>query len=343
METRLGLKSLDSKPERASPLSIDDAARRLADEARRPLDRCAEALKHALLAFSLPEKDRGVAEGAPEPLFAFKLHQFISGAGRLYTTLDPSGSRTVTFDGQRFDPTNPEKRLFATHFCRKCWQELHPVTLMVAEGAKRFEKREIDDIPANGDDDAHDETSKWGFLMPEPVDGAFEFGGRDEDYPELLARGNGRRRPAPQADLSQEQGGAFYGPAGWQVRSWRHLGGLMIIEAALLWVMVTAPADCSKGCKPPTAGSRYRSLRACEKSKVGMIQHMLKYNAYQRPPAIPRAACVYRGGKYPLWRLGRRPQPWKVLEREEQARKAAPPVLKEPPRLIIRRGKEIDS
>lgn len=117
----------------------------------------------------------------------------------------------------------------------------------------------------------------------------------------------------------------------------------MIIEAALLWVMVTAPADCSKGCKPPTAGSRYRSLRACEKSKVGMIQHMLKYNAYQRPPAIPRAACVYRGGKYPLWRLGRRPQPWKVLEREEQARKAAPPVLKEPPRLIIRRGKEIDS
>jgi len=92
VETRLGLKSLDSKPERASPLSIDDAARRLADEARRPLDRCVEALKHALLAFSLSEKDRGVAGGLPDPLFAFKLHQFISGAGRLYTTLDPSGS-----------------------------------------------------------------------------------------------------------------------------------------------------------------------------------------------------------------------------------------------------------
>jgi hypothetical protein len=199
VETRLGLKSLDSKPERASPLSIDDAARRLADEARRPLDRCAEALKHALLAFSLPEKDRGVAGGAPEPLFAFKLHQFISGAGRLYTTLDPSGSRTVTFDGQRFDPANPEKRLFATHFCRKCWQELHPVSLIVAEGAKRFEKREIDDIPANGDDDAQGEMSQWGFLMPEPVDGPFDFGGRDEDYPdswiEETAAGELRLKP----------------------------------------------------------------------------------------------------------------------------------------------------
>src|SRR5262249_57434897 len=98
-----------------------------------------------VLAFSLSEKDRGVAGGVPEPLFAFKLHQFISGAGRLYTTLDPSGSRTVTFDGQRFDPTNPEKRLYATHFCRKCWQEHHPVTLIADDGAKRFEKREIDD------------------------------------------------------------------------------------------------------------------------------------------------------------------------------------------------------
>lgn len=117
----------------------------------------------------------------------------------------------------------------------------------------------------------------------------------------------------------------------------------MIIEAALLWVMVTAPADCSKGCKPPSAGTRYRTLRACEKSKAGMLQKLVLMNAYKKPFALPRAACVYRGGKYPLWRLGRRPQSWKVLEREEQARKAAPPALKQPPKLIIRRGKEIDS
>lgn len=184
VETRLGLKSPNGKPERASPLSINDASQRLADESKRPLDHCAEALKRALLAFSLPEKDRGVSGGGAEPLFAFKLHQFISGAGRLYTTLDPSGSRTVTFDGQIFDPGHPEKRLFATHFCRKCWQEHHPVTLITSDGAKRLGKREIDDIPANDEDDAIGEVSQWGFLMPEPVDGPFDFGGRDEDYPD---------------------------------------------------------------------------------------------------------------------------------------------------------------
>lgn len=183
VETRLGLKSLDSKPERASPLSISDAADRLAKEAKRPLETASAALKNALLSFSLPEKDRGVAGGSSEPLFAFKLHQFISGAGRLYTTLDQSGSRTVTFDGQIFDPTNPEKRLFATHFCRNCWQEHHPVMMITSDGAKRVEKREIDDIPAVEDDDQN-ERSQWGFLMPEPVDGAFDFGGRDEDYPD---------------------------------------------------------------------------------------------------------------------------------------------------------------
>lgn len=184
VETRLGLKSLESKPERASPLSISDASQRLSEEAKRPLEAAAEALKNALLAFSLPEKDRGVSGGSSEPLFAFKLHQFISGAGRLYTTLDESGSRTVTFDGQIFDPAHPEKRLFATHFCRNCWQEHHPVTMITMDGATRAEKREIDDIPANEDEAADGEKSRWGFLMPEPVDGPFEFGGRDEDYPE---------------------------------------------------------------------------------------------------------------------------------------------------------------
>lgn len=183
VETRLGLSSPHGKLERATPRSISDASQLLADESKRPVDRCADALKRALLAFSLPEKDR-VAGGGEDPLFAFKLHQFISGAGRLYTTLDPSGSRTVTFDGQIFDPGHREKRLFATHFCRKCWQEHHPVTLITSQGAKRFEKREIDDIPGGDEEADLGEARQWGFLMPEPVDGPFDFGGRDEDYPD---------------------------------------------------------------------------------------------------------------------------------------------------------------
>ncbi len=93
-------------------------------------------------------------------------------------------SRTLTFDGQIFDPDHPENRLFATHFCRNCGQEHHPVMLRDADGTPRFEKREIDDVPLNEDDDPDGPGGRWGFLMPEPVDGQFDFQGRDEDYPD---------------------------------------------------------------------------------------------------------------------------------------------------------------
>lgn len=199
VETRLGLKYEGSKPVRATPLSIKEAAELLAKEASREPEKCAEALRYALLIFSQKELDRVTGGGSDEPLFAFKLHQFIAGAGRLYSTVDPSGSRTITFDGQIFDPDNPDKRLYPVHFCRKCGQEHHPVLLRTEDGETRFEKREIDDVPVDGDSDDGQPVDRWGFLMPEPVDGEFTFGGRDEDYPELwlepTASGDLRLKP----------------------------------------------------------------------------------------------------------------------------------------------------
>lgn len=186
VETRLGLRELHRKPLRAYPLSLKDAARRLAKDSGCSDGQCEAALKNALLSFSLTERGRGHPAGEDEPLFAFKLHQFISGAGRLYATLDPSGARTVTFDGQVFDPDHREKRLFSVHFCRRCGQEHHPVTRIQSLEGERFEKREIDDVPADDEADPEGVTEIWGFLMPEPVDGdPFTFQGRDEDYPEL--------------------------------------------------------------------------------------------------------------------------------------------------------------
>jgi hypothetical protein len=200
IETRLGLKYVDSKPVRATPLSIKEAAELLAEDAQRDPEQCRDALRYALLVFSQSERDRGVPGGCDDPLFAFKLHQFISGAGRPYATVDPAGERTVTFDGQIFDPDHPDKRLYPVHFCRKCGQEHHPVMLREDSGQERFEKREIDDVPLEDDSDADEAAGRWGFLMPEPVDGEFSFTGRDEDYPdlwlELTASGELRLKPS---------------------------------------------------------------------------------------------------------------------------------------------------
>jgi hypothetical protein len=124
--------------------------------------------------------------GSERPFFAFKLHQFISGAGRLYGTIEAAGLRTLRFDGQQFDPTAPKKRLYAFHFCRNCGQEFHPVKIGpgLDLGRQLVVARDIEDVPASQDDDDDDEQERFGFLMPEPEDEEFRFEGRPEDYPE---------------------------------------------------------------------------------------------------------------------------------------------------------------
>ena len=192
IETRVGLKNVEQKPERANPIPLADAARSLAVDSGVSEEDCKTALRNALMALSTPEVNRGVRDGTNDSLFAFKLHRFFSGAGRLYATLRPDVERDVTTTGQIFNPKDQEERLYPVHFCRNCGQEFHPVTLRAEDGRDCFEKREIDDIPVEPDED--DEGAEWGFLMPEPVDSAFN--GDDTDYPEswLEVAKNGAKR-----------------------------------------------------------------------------------------------------------------------------------------------------
>ena len=194
VETRIGLKNVETKPERAKPIALEQAAALLSDESGADLDTCTKALREALIGYSVPEMDRVADSDEPAPLFAFKLHQFVAGAGRLYTTLRAEGQRSVTFSGQIFNPEQENERLYPTHFCRNCGQEFHPVTLRKSGSQDVFEKREIDDIPV--EDDESDDDADWGFLMPEPDDADFTFTGADEDYPDawLEERANGEKR-----------------------------------------------------------------------------------------------------------------------------------------------------
>ena len=197
VETKIGLKNVETKPERAKPISLEDASNSLSQDSGLPVELCATALRETLIGYSIAEKDRVAGSQEHSPLFAFKLHQFVAGAGRLYMTLRPEGHRDVTFSGQIFNPINEEERLYPTHFCRSCGQEFHPVTLRNYDGMEVFEKREIDDIPVDGDED--DEGADWGFLMPQPNDDEFTFSGKDEDYPDawLDEKPNGEKRLKP--------------------------------------------------------------------------------------------------------------------------------------------------
>lgn len=178
IELQIGLEE-GQKLSRRTPTTLADAAQRLAEFTGIAPTICRLRLQEMLCLMSKPSSQRG---GIGERAFlAFKLHRFISGAGQIYSTLKPDGERKITLDGQRFDPDEPDARLYPMFFCRRCGQEFHPVTLTPEVGVMRALARPIDETPLD------DENSEFraGYLVPlRDGDEDFRFNGNPEDYPE---------------------------------------------------------------------------------------------------------------------------------------------------------------
>lgn len=202
VETNLGVKPASDKDKswvRAAPTTLTDASNRLSKQSGRPVADCTAALQKLLLLSSTPESNR-TGTGSERSFFGFKLHQFISGAGIAYSTLEPAGTRVVTVDGQQFLPKAPAKRLYPLYFCRKCGHEYHPVKRVLDGGRWHFQQRSIDDAPPEKPDDeepteasAESNRDEFGFLT---LHGSLAFDDRDEDYPETWldfdAQGNAK-------------------------------------------------------------------------------------------------------------------------------------------------------
>jgi hypothetical protein len=178
VELEIGLEDAQQL-KRRPPATLTEAAERLAKQTKRDEKRCRSQIQAILMMMSRPSSERG-GDG-DRAFLAFKLHRFISGAGHVYTTLHGPGRRRVTLDGQRFDPEDPEARLYATFFCRSCGQEYHPVTLTDDGSISQALPRPIDETPL--EDSSEDEVA--GYLMPEPEnDATYSFSGEPADYPD---------------------------------------------------------------------------------------------------------------------------------------------------------------
>ena len=212
VETRLGVtfSEPDQRWIRSPPLTLSEATAELARDAGRPPAACEQALRQLLLISGKPERERtGDPEaGGPDPsgrsFFPFRLHQFISGAGYAYATLEPPGRRSVTVEGQQFLPgTTDDRRLYPTHSCRECGQEYHPVRIASGEGRRIALARSIDDAPVTAKDEKPaeqpPEADDYGFLTMQPQDVGFTFADDHEDYPESWretdAAGGARLKP----------------------------------------------------------------------------------------------------------------------------------------------------
>jgi ATP-dependent helicase YprA (DUF1998 family) len=87
--------------------------------------RCIRAIKECLLAGYKAEPD-------PEtrfPVFAFRLHQFLSRGEAVYASLEREDQRYITVHGQQFVPGDRSRILLPLVFCQECGQEYYSVRM----------------------------------------------------------------------------------------------------------------------------------------------------------------------------------------------------------------------
>ncbi|NEE01152.1 DEAD/DEAH box helicase [Phytoactinopolyspora halotolerans] len=103
---------------RRSPRTIVESAETLARVTGEPLESCATAIRATLLAGSR------IRDGETNrPLFAFRLHQFLSKGGTIFATAEREDVREITTQYQVVLSGEPERRLFPLAFCRECGQD----------------------------------------------------------------------------------------------------------------------------------------------------------------------------------------------------------------------------
>lgn len=151
---------------------VQAASEKLAKDAGCPIDVARSGLQRFLVAAHEVKTPQG------RPPFAFKLHQFISGPGKVLATLEAPGVRHITLDAQRFAPGRQGEgvHLYPVHFCRDCGQEYLPVW-QSKQASASYSPREIDDVTADDNEDVH-----YGFLCP--ADPMLPYRGDIEDLPE---------------------------------------------------------------------------------------------------------------------------------------------------------------
>ncbi|MCS6884175.1 MAG: DEAD/DEAH box helicase [Acidobacteriota bacterium] len=117
LEYELGIEQeAGGRLKRRVPRPLSEIAGQLSEVTGIDSQSCAKALRDLLVVGSTPANGSG-------PLFAFKLHQFISQGGTLYATLEDRLRREFSLEGQ---VQASEGRLFLpVKFCRQCGQDYY--------------------------------------------------------------------------------------------------------------------------------------------------------------------------------------------------------------------------
>lgn len=130
---------------RRTPTTVPEASEQLAMRTGLRAEECATAVRNVLR--------EGAAVRQPDtgrPVFAFRLHQFLSKGDTVYVSLDNPETRHITGTYQVSVPDQPEKSLLPLGFCRECGQEYLVVAKVSRDGESTFTSRR--DVDASGGD-----------------------------------------------------------------------------------------------------------------------------------------------------------------------------------------------
>lgn len=189
---------------RRRPTTVRDSAAHLAALTGSTVDQCAQAIQHTLLAGSAVRHP-----GTGRPLFAFRLHQFLSKGDTVYVSLEDEARRHITSQYQVAVPDRPDHVLMPLAFCRECGQEYLVVARSVEGSDVIYRPRR--DRDASGGDHAN------GYLyistdQPWPADPLPE--GRLPDSWLVDGQVAERRRPYLPRRVRVDAGGVEVGSGG---------------------------------------------------------------------------------------------------------------------------------
>jgi serine/threonine protein kinase/superfamily II DNA/RNA helicase/very-short-patch-repair endonuclease len=146
IETTFGLDRDDEgNLARRKPTTVQAAAGELAKQTGTSEAQCEKALQKTLQAGSRAKDPK-----SGRPLFAFRLHQFLSKGDTVYVTLEDENTRHITRDYQVEQPGSGGKILLPLAFCRECGQEYLAVWRQEKAGAVTYRARR-DASMAGGD------------------------------------------------------------------------------------------------------------------------------------------------------------------------------------------------
>ncbi|MGW6639747.1 DEAD/DEAH box helicase [Streptomyces cyaneofuscatus] len=132
---------------RRKPVTVPAAGIDLAEVSGEPEQVCRDAIEAVLRAGAEARHPRH-----RRPLFAFRLHQFLSKGDTVYTSFEPSGQRHLTSQYQVSVPEHRDKPLIPLAFCRDCGHEYLVVTREETAGGPRLTARRDPEAPAEDGD-----------------------------------------------------------------------------------------------------------------------------------------------------------------------------------------------